>query len=292
MPDHPRRHSTLPDLAFAAARFGAMPAGGFAAGTLLDAPGGPVPVERLRPGDRLTTIDGGSIRLRHAAPLSGSDVPAASVLLPPDALGPGRPRRAVWLDAGQAVWLAGPRRQGQSHHALAALGLLCGAAVRRADAGSPPLHLLLAAAGPAGAGRVVLAEGLACALRPPIRPEHDPHAGAALAAARQAQPRAQTAPANVDGAAALDARQQLSGWALDRAAPKVPVLLEILLDDLSIGFALADEKRPDLAMAGLGACGFTLSLAPWKLPRSGALLRVHVVGAGASLPGSPLLLAG
>lgn len=299
MPDHPSLSAALPDLALAGARFGGLLGGGFAAGTLLETPGGPVPVERLRRGDRLTTIGGGSIRLRHAAPLRAlGGAQSGVVLLPPDTLGPGQPRRVLRLGARQAVWLAESDGQGARHHALAAAGLLCGAAACWAAAGSPPLYSLLAEANSADGGGVVLAEGLACALRPPTRPEHDPHAGAALAAARRAQqrarPRHELVPPRLDGAVALDAQQRLSGWAVDRAAPEVPVLLEILMDDLTVGFALADELRPDLAMAGLGAgaCGFALSLAPRLGNRapSGALLRVYVVGTGASLPGTPLLI--
>ncbi len=303
MPDHPRAPATLPDLALAAARFAAMPCDGFAAGTLLATEAGPRPVEQLQPGDRLITPGGGSIRLRHAAllqtpgPHPGAGQ-AGVVLLPPDALGPGRPRRALRLGAGQAVWLPDSAHEAAAHHALAAAGLLCGGAACRAGGRSPPLYALSAAAGPADPGDVVLAEGLACALRRPTRPEHDPYAGAALAAARRSQQHAssrhETAPPAIDGAVTLDTRQRLSGWAMDRAAPDTPLLLEVLLDDITIGFALADEPRPDLAMAGLGTgtCGFAFTLPPPSARRapSGRLLRLHAVGNGASLPGTPLLI--
>jgi hypothetical protein len=58
-----------------------------------------------------------------------------------------------------------------------------------------------------------------------------------------------------------------------------------------VAFALADEARPDLAMAGLGACGFALALPACCQASSAALLRIHAVGGGAALPGTPLLVA-
>jgi hypothetical protein len=288
MADDPPLRPDLPDPAFAAAWYGGAPAGGFAAGTLLETADGPVAVEHLRPGDRLAGRGGGSVRLRHVARCDDPGGPADGrrggvVLLPPDALGPGRPRRALRLEARQAVWLAGAA----GHYRVAAGGLCCGAGVRRV-AEAPPLHMLLATG-----DDVVLAEGLACALRPPTRPEHDRRTGAALAAARLAQLRAAPplGPRPVDGAVTLDSRGWLRGWAIDRAAPEVPVLLEVLADDLTLGFALADEARPDLAMAGLGACGFALALPAGGPAPSVILLTIQAVGSGAALPGTPLLVA-
>lgn len=257
----------LPDLASAAAWFGAPGRGGFAAGTLIETVAGPVAVERLSAGDRLA--DGA--RLRHVARLDPSR--DGAVLLPAGALGPGRPDRNLVLAARQGVRLAGG-------WALAAGGLCCGGAVRPL-AEAPPLHGLLADA----AGAVALAEGLACALGPAVRPEHDPAAGAALAAARRAQGAA-AEPARLDGAVTLDGPGRLVGWARAGAAP---VLLEVLGDDATIGFALADGPRPDLAMAGLGAVGFAFTLPPGRGVR---LLGIVAVGSGAALPGTPLLVAG
>ena len=289
-------HRFPPTAAAAAARFGAAPAtagAGFAAGTPIDTPDGPVAVERLRPGDRVSAVRGAALVLRRVVAVPPGT--AAAIRVAAGAFGPGRPRQALLLGPRQAVWLDGQK--------LAAAALAVGGAVDAAAAVA--LHVLVA-----DRSSVLLAAGLPCALRPPVRPERDPQAGAALARARlslHGDPPARAAPpaapvplgappsgaVELAGAVELGADGVLTGWALDRDAPGVAVLLEALLDDVTIGFALADEARPDLAMAGLGGgrCGFTLKLA---LPPAAAarLLRLHVVGSGAALPGTPLLLFG
>lgn len=283
-PDMPTRFAPTPGLA--AAWFGGAPGGdgaGFAAGTLLEAPGGPVPVERLQPGDLLCSAGGSALRVRQVLP--GTGAPGRAVLVPADTFGPALPRRDLVLAAHQALWLEG--------HALAASALICSGGPHALDR-SPRLHAVQVL----GAG-TALAEGLACALRRPIRPEQDPHAGAALAAVRlRLDARGGTSAARapvLHGTVALGSAGALVGWALDPAQPEAPVLLEALLDDVTIGFILADERRPDLAMAGLGtgACGFAARLpglaAAW--PGGPRLLRLHAVGTGAAMPGTPMLLA-
>jgi hypothetical protein len=254
-------------------------AAGFGEGTLLATPGGAVPVEMLRPGDRLSTPDGGSLRLRARSSRAAT---SGAVLLPAESLGQGLPRRAIVVHPSQSLLWAG--------QPLAALGLVCGGAVRRCSADGMLHGLVLERPG------AVLAEGLAFALRPPLRPEHDVRVGASLAAARRVQG-LHAAGGGLKGDVALDDAGTLRGWALDTAKPGAPVLLEVLLNDVTIGFTLADEARPDLAMLGIGdgACGFALALQAGALQAEASssapgLLRIHAVASGATLPGTPLLL--
>lgn len=273
------------DALLAAARFGGSigPAGGgFAAGSLLATPDGPRVVETLRAGDRLCDARGGVFRLRAVQacdPLGAAglgEVARRAVLLPAGCLGAGVPARDLVVGASQPVFRHG--------FALAAAALVCGGAA--CWAGAPRLHGLAGVT----AG-VALAEGTGCALWPAVRPERDARAGAALAALRQEQ-RAAGAAGDLRGAVGLDAAGVLRGWAFDPARPEAPVLLELSRDGAALGYALADEMRPDLAMRGLagGICGFALKLPDAALRGGAGLLHMHAVGTGAALPGMPLLL--
>jgi hypothetical protein len=66
----------------------------------------------------------------------------------------------------------------------------------------------------------------------------------------------------LDGDAAEVDRRGAYGWALDATRPTSPVALEYAVNAAVVGHAIADVRRPDLEMAGLGEgrCGFRLRL--------------------------------
>jgi hypothetical protein len=89
-----------------------------------------------------------------------------------------------------------------------------------------------------------------------------PQSGAAFAAAlwpAVAQASQAIQPGHLRGAIDKIAPHVIKGWAQDMANPQLPVLLEVLLEDVVIGTALACAYRGDLAEAGIGngRCGFT-----------------------------------
>ena len=83
-----------------------------------------------------------------------------------------------------------------------------------------------------------------------------------------------------------------AGWALDAAHPGRPVGLEALVDGVVVGRAVADLRRPDLEMAGLGdgRCGFALRFTPRLRQDRGQIVQLRRAADGADVPGSPLLL--
>ena len=53
-----------------------------------------------------------------------------------------------------------------------------------------------------------------------------------------------------------------SGWVIDRDHPGLPVALDIVADGVLLARVLADHRRPDLEMAGIGngRCAFAVTL--------------------------------
>lgn len=81
----------------------------FAAGTLIDTPGGPVPIETLEPGDLVRTLDHGPQVLRWIGKRTVDGTGAlAPVHFPPDAVGNGRP---LLVSPQHRVLLAGARAE-------------------------------------------------------------------------------------------------------------------------------------------------------------------------------------
>jgi hypothetical protein len=82
------------------------------------------------------------------------------------------------------------------------------------------------------------------------------------------------------------------GWTLDEAHPGAPVAVELVVHGAVLAQALADLRRPDLAIAGVGdgSCGFVLRLRRPLPAGRDHLLQVRRIGDGADVPGSPLLL--
>ncbi len=99
-------------------------------------------------------------------------------------------------------------------------------------------------------------------------------------------------PGPLTGNIALAEHSGVSGWAMDELHRGIPVALEIIADGRVLATALADHRRPDLEMAGLGngSCGFAVRFAhPLPADRN-HILSIRRIGDGADVPGSPLLL--
>ena len=64
------------------------------------------------------------------------------------------------------------------------------------------------------------------------------------------------------GAADIANRDRLAGWAFQPQEPDAPVLLEVMYGDEILLAVVANESRPDVALAGYGNgnCGFDVRL--------------------------------
>jgi cephalosporin hydroxylase len=79
------------------------------------------------------------------------------------------------------------------------------------------------------------------------------------------------------------------GWARRPGAPRDPVTVEILVDDVVVGRGIARLKRADLEAAGKGDCGFEIAIEFGRLttPKTEAIVRARN---GAALTGSPVAI--
>ncbi len=248
----------------------------FVAGARIATPDGPVPVERLRPGDLVLTPDGPR-RLRWAGRRRCDGAAAAElrpVCIGQGALGGGLPERDLWLSPRHAVMLG--------RTLMPAIALLNGGSIRRGPPGvvryhhlGLDRHALLLAEGvlaeswmPSAVAAFDWESGERPAPGPPCAPLLD--SGPALEAALRHQfrsPPAAPAPAgqllgHIERIATCGQRTRLEGWALDEAAPDRPVVLLAHAGGQTLGCAVANLWRPDLDRAGLagGRCGFALEL--------------------------------
>lgn len=252
---------------------------GFLAGTIVRTAAGPMPIERVAVGDQMWLCDGDLTVVLWTAQ-RGIDATSLArqpwlrpVRIGAGALGPGRP--GADLDVAPDQMIAG------GGGVASAAGLVNGDRIARlpGEGGVTYFRLGLAAKG----GLDV--HGLACPFdRPPSNP-------AAIVRMRRV----------VD--AGLDVHRLESriervtpgmvvGWAYDPDRPESPVPLEVALDDVPIAWGMADIKRPDLEMLGLGAgaCAFALRFdAPDGAGRP-RMLSVRRATDGSHLAGSPALL--
>jgi hypothetical protein len=78
---------------------------------------------------------------------------------------------------------------------------------------------------------------------------------------------------------------KIEGWAHDEAHPELPVLLEVLLDNLTIGTVLACDFRKDLLEAGIGQgrCSFTFRSEARLPPEVIETLQIRRVADGATI---------
>jgi hypothetical protein len=261
------------------------PPAGIAAGTAVDTPAGPVPVQALRPGDRVTTVNGAERTIartthRHfAADMLAYSPDAGPIRIRAGALGESCPQRDVLVAPGQLVAAEGVSALAHT--------LVNAASVRRDATDRPVIYIVLSLDGPPDGADVIAVGGIGCA----CSGLPDSHAATA---ALQIRLDAHTAlaPGALRGDIAGCDHEGASGWALDATTPTAPVRLEILVDGIPLARTRADLRRPDLEMAGLGdgRCGFAVRFAP-ALPRNRAhIVQIRRAGDGAELPGSPLLL--
>ena len=204
------------------------------------------------------------------------DADARPVRIAAGAIGDGIPAQALTVAPAQQLHIDG--------ETVPAAALVNGASIARIrpEETVTYVHVRLDAPG------CIIIEGLACDAAVP-------RAGSAGAIARiRAIIDARAAPERgpLDGDVATVSHRGAYGWALDTAHPSAPVALEFVAGGAVVGHAVADVRRPDLEMAGLGEgrCGFLLRL-PRPLPASRpALVTLRRAGDGAAMPRTPLLL--
>lgn len=259
------------------ASLAALPVG-VAAGTRVATAAGPVAVEELRPGDFLPSgqrVVGLTRRTLNAEALA-RDADARPVHLAAGALADGVPDCALLLAPGQLVLIGG--------HAVPAAALVNGVSVTRVPAEAAVTFFAVQLDGPAG----FLAAGVAC-----DGPGRRPAAAAAIAAVRRELAlRCGLRHGELSGNVADASLAGAAGWTMDPTHPSARVVVELVAGGAVVGHALADRRRSDLIMGGVGDghCGFALHL-HHKLPASRShLLQLRRQGDGADLPGSPVLL--
>ncbi len=236
------------------------------------------PVERLRVGDLVLAPSGRAVAI---AGIATRLLQPDSIAIDPDcrpvriragAIDTMLPTRDLVLAPGQCVGIAGG--------IATACDLVNGVSVLRDPAGAEAVcYVQLRLDAEADA---VLAEGVECGIA-------GWRAGAGMV--RIAAPLGFT-PGPLIGNIARADHSGVAGWAMDELHPTVPVALEVIADGGVIALALADRRRPDLEMAGLGdgRCGFAIRFV-CPLPASrDQVLQVRRAEDAAAVPGSPLLL--
>jgi hypothetical protein len=260
------------------ASLGAIPTG-VVAGTRIATQSGARPVEDLRAGDLLASghrVIATNRRTLNADALA-RDADARPVHIGVGALADGLPARALVVAPAQLLRIDG--------EAVPAAALVNGASITRPRTAGAVTYVRLRLDAPA----CFIAESVAC-------DGFDRRAGnvAAIARVRRAtDPRSEVAQGVLDGDVAEFDRCHARGWALDKMHPtSVRVVLEFAIGGKVVGHALANVRRPDLEMAGLGdgRCGFSARLSPPLDAGRHAIVEVRRVGDGAAMPRTPLLL--
>ena len=84
---------------------------------------------------------------------------------------------------------------------------------------------------------------------------------------------------------------QISGWAVNLRAPSVRVSLDLVIDGVVVDTVVADQPRPDLAVAGMGDgfSAFVLNLKPDKAFQQPREVSIRVSGTQMELCNSPFL---
>ena len=251
---------------------------GVVEGTMIGTENGLVAAGELHGGEIIACgrrVASASRRTMDAATL-GRDADARPVCIAAGAFADGVPAHAVSVAPAQLLLLNGD--------AMPAAALVNGASITRMPASDAVTYVQLRLDGPG----CFIAGGIAC---------DGFHAGPADAAAvarirSVIDARAGRVHGPLDGDAAEVDRRGAYGWALDTTRPTSPVALEYAVNAAVVGHAIADVRRPDLEMAGLGdgRCGFRLRLRH-PLPASRpALVELRRCGDAAPLPRMPLLV--
>jgi Hint domain len=283
----------------------------FQQGTRILTPTGEKPIETLTIGDRVVTRFGGIQpiewigRQSYDARFLRNNPAKVPVRIAAGALGPNLPVRALSVSPGHSLLLGDVL--------VLASTLLNGITITQtleADAGPVEYYQI-----DLGEHDCVIAEGTwaetfadapgmraqfhnAAAYdalypdRPPVqqqtlcvpRPEHGPALEAALRPVA-AIAAAGTSAGPLEGYIDLAESWKIFGWAIDLARPGLPVLLEVLSAEESLGTVLACDPRADLAAAGkgIGRCGFAFTPLRRLSPEALATLQIRRVEDGAAL---------
>jgi hypothetical protein len=271
-----------------------VPVDGIRPGARVDTPTGEVAVETLREGDPVLVEGGVGVvawlgRFRPRPHDAGRIAGLRPVCIAAEALGPRRPRRALWVAPDQAVRLDGAdgpvlvaarrlvndvsvRLGGTEAIDYVQVGLRQGACL--SVEGTP----LRSADGPAD----VLPDP--ADRRPPVA-----DSGPALAwASGVVDRRAGLRGGPLRGLVGRIAADAVSGWVIDRAEPGRPVELELIVGGRLAATAVADLVRTDLgANLGHAACGFRLAMPPGLRGMQDIVVRQS---GGADLYGGAVLL--
>jgi Hint domain len=285
-------------------------------GTRIATPLGDVPVEALRIGDAVLTASGRVRPIRwigrrsYSAEAVGSNRQIQPIRIAAGALDGELPRRDLWVSPEHALLFAD-----EGGDVLVPAHLLVnGASITRQSDAEPVAYLHMELEG----HEAILAEGQAAetfldkntraifanaaeyaALYPHAgRPEAQYCAprvtgGAVLARIRgRLDALAQLAPGPLDSHVDVATRVSVSGWAHDRANPASPVLVEILVNDATAGFVLADRYRADLRAAGIGDgyCSFSFCLPTPLSAGRRHIISVRRAADGVGLFGSLVLI--
>jgi len=255
---------------------------GVVAGTRIATPGGTVAVEDFRAGDFVLTAAGMQVRVAAvtrrtlAADALRRDADGRPVRFAAGAIADGSPRHVLLVAPEQFVLIDGA--------ALPAFALVNGVSITRVPFGGAVTYVRIRLDGPGA----FLADNTSCA---GFGVRAAPAASLAVAR-RMLEARIGLVGGKLMGNVAATDHAGAAGWTLDEAHPGAPVAVEFVTGGRVVAHALADLRRPDLAIAGVGngSCGFIVR--PHRpLPANrDHLLQVRRVGDGADVPGSPLLL--
>ena len=282
----------------------------FCRGTLIMTDHGERPIETLAIGDRVVTVAGVVRpivwigRRSYGGRFAAGNRDVLPVLIRAEALGDGVPRRDLLVSPLHAMLLDGML--------VPASLLVNGTSIRQLEAVDTItyLHIELES------HDVILAEGAPAetfldddnrlmfqnaaefmALYPntvpaPVFCAPRLEAGAALAGLRdrldrRAQGLGVVAAGRLVGRLDAVTRAHIEGWALDAAAPDMPVRLRVLDNGVPLGEVVADLARPDLTDAGIGERGFVLTVPGGLSPLVAHLIEVHRVEDAQELPNTP-----
>jgi hypothetical protein len=260
----------------------AAPPSGVVAGTRIATPDGSVAAEDLHPGDLVQTAAGAPARVAAvarrmlAADALRRDTDGRPVRLAADAIANGVPRQDLLLAPEQLLLIDGIP--------LRAAALVNGVSITRVASGGSVAYVRIRLDQPGA----FLADGAAC----DGSGQRAAPAACLAEVLRMLAARIGLAGGKLLGNVATADHAGAAGWTLDEAHPEAPVAVEFLVRGRVVAHALADLRRPDLAVAGVGdgRCGFAVQPRRKLPPGPDHLLQVRRTGDGADVPGSPLLL--
>lgn len=254
---------------------------GLLAGTEVATPLGPRPIEDIVARDLVLSREGNYVRVLHIATrrldaVTLSRQPSARpIAIAAGAFGPGEPSVGLVVAPGQLLAVHGGPK--------AAERLVNGASVVRLSPGSGVVYVSLGLA-PPGDMEIAGLSAIGDRRRPDVAAGVTSHRAASVAAHwPSGRPRAHLEAAD---------HHHVSGWAYDPDRLDVPLPLEVVVDDTPRVICIADLRRPDLEMAGVGTgtCAFDIRFVnPLPVTRP-ALIEIRRATDGLQLGGAMLLL--